>query len=90
MIVIDNGSQYWTIHGGDPYNHVFGCFLINRGIRHIRSRVSHPQTKEKVGRFFREVDQCLWKMKTIVSVIHWQNYIKPHKGLGEKTPIAVF
>ncbi len=59
QIVTDNGSQYWTIHGGDFYNHVFGCFLIDHGIRHIRPRVSHPQTKGKVGRFFREGDQRL-------------------------------
>ncbi len=71
QIVTDNGSQYWTIHGGDPYNHVFGCFLIDHGIRHIRSRVSHPQTKGKVGQLFREVDQNLWKMKTIAAIIHW-------------------
>ncbi len=55
---------------GQIIRDLFPGVSFYRGIRHIRSRVSHPQTKEKVGRFFREVDQCLWKMKTIVSVIH--------------------
>lgn len=89
-IVTDNGSQYCTMRRGEPYNHAFGRFLIEHGIKHIRSRVSHPQTNGKVERFFREVDQRLGRMKTIEAVIYWQNYIKPHKSLEGKTPGEVF
>ncbi len=62
--VTDNGSRYCTFRGGDIYNHVFGCHLIDHSIRHIRSRVSHLQMKGKVERFFREGDQCLWRKKS--------------------------
>ncbi len=48
--------------------------LVDHCIRHIRSRVSHPQTSGKAERFFREVPGS-------GSVIHWQNYIKLHKNL---------
>lgn len=89
-IVTDNGSTYCSVRGDNPYVHSFGKFLIDHGIKHIRSRVSHPQTNGKVERFFLEVDRRIDKMKTIAAIVKWQNTIKPHISLEGRTPEEIF
>lgn len=90
QIITDNGSQYCTMRGDNPDNHTFGLFLRENGIKHIRSRVHHPQTNGKAERFFREVEQRLEKFETIENLVNWQNSIKPHRSLGGLTPEEVF
>ena len=90
QIVTDNGSQYCSVLSDNPLNHGFGKYLSEHNIRHIRARVSHPQTNGKVERFFREVDAKIETMKSIDEIVRWQNYVKLHKSLGWKTPEYVF
>lgn len=90
QIVTDNGAQYCTVLTDDQSNHEFGKFLKEHGIRHIRSRVHHPQTNGKVERFFKEVEDRIEEMESVDALVDWQNRIKPHMGLNGKTPEYIF
>jgi len=90
QIVTDNGSQFCSPRNGLPENHDFEKFLIEHGIKHIRSRVSHPQTNGKIERFFKEVEERIDKFGSLEAIVEWQNKIKPHRSLYGLTPEEVF
>ena len=59
-------------------------------IKHIRSRVSHPQTNGIIERFFEEIEKRVEILESVDVVNQWQNSIKPHRSLGYQLPVEVF
>ena len=90
QIVTDNGSQYVTIRCEDQSGHIFGQFLREHNIKHIRSRVRHPQTNGKIERFFGEIDKRIHQFESLDEIVYWQNYIKPHRSIGYNVPADIF
>lgn len=90
QIITDNGTQYCSARTDNPMVHEFGQFLHDNRIKHLRSRVGHPQTNGKAERFFKEFDSRLERFETIDNIVLWQNTIKPHRSLGGRTPEDVF
>jgi len=71
----DRGSQFFANKGEIPssVNTHFGQFLAARGIRHVVSRVNHPQTNGKLERLWREYDRHRWRYGTLREFIEWNN-----------------
>lgn len=71
----DRGSQFFANKGEIPssVNTHFGQFLASRGIRHVVSRVNHPQTNGKLERLWREYDRHRWRYGTLREFIEWNN-----------------
>lgn len=90
QIVTDNGTQYVTIRSDDQSGHLFGIFLKEHNIKHIRSRVRHPQTNGKIERFFGELDKRINQFDSLDEIVYWQNYIKPHRSIGYNIPGDIF
>lgn len=90
QIVTDNGTQYVAARSDDPFRHVFRKFLLENGIKHIRARVSHPQTNGKIERFFGEIERRIKEFGSVEAMVDWQNKMKPHKGIGYEIPEEVF
>jgi putative transposase len=89
-ILTDNGSQFVSSRHPKTANHPFRRFLDYHGIRHITSRVNHPQTNGKIERFFGEVERRVAKFGSVDAVVHWHNEIKPHRSLDFDEPIHAF
>lgn len=90
QIITDNGSQFCAMRTDDQSRHEFGKYLMDMKIKHIRSRVSHPQTNGKIERFFEEIERRLEILGSVEAVVHWQNSLKPHRSLGYRLPEEVF
>lgn len=96
----DRGSQFFANKGESPSSvHTqFGQYLASRGIRHVVSRVNHPQTNGKLERFWREYDRHRWRYATLPEFIEWHNdqvheslwvevYETPREAWQRKMPI---
>ena len=51
----------------------FGRYLAEWGIRHVVSRVNHPETNGKLERFWREYDRHRWRYATLEEFLEWHN-----------------
>jgi len=87
----DNGTEY---KGTD--NHAFVALCREQGIGQKFTRVKHPQTNGKAERVIRTLLE-MWhnkhhfkdkqqRRRTLLRFINFYNTIKPHKGIGNKTP----
>ena len=90
QIITDNGSQFCAMRTDNPSRHEFGKYLLDMKIKHIRSRVSHPQTNGKIERFFEEIEKRVEILGSVDAVVQWQKSIKPHRSLGYQLPVEVF
>ena len=53
-------------------------------MRHIPSRVSHPQSNGKVERFFGTVKAKLPRfLGDVDGLVRWDNFVRPHMSLTE-------
>ena len=59
----------------------FQEYLTKRKIRHILGRIQHPQTNDKVERFFGSMQAKLRMFKSIKEYIEWYNTKRPHMSL---------
>jgi len=91
-ILTDRGTQFYASEGERKEKGVsqFEAYLAEKGIRHILSRVNHPQTNGKLERFYGVYDQKRHQFKSIDEYVHWHNEVKPHLSLNFDTPIKVF
>ena len=90
--VFSGGSRGGTV--------VFESELARLGIRCIHSRAYHPQTCGKVERFHQTLKKYLAKQPPATSRAHLQleldhfrtyyNQRRPHRALGERTPLVAF
>jgi putative transposase len=71
----DRGSQFFAnpYVGTERTEHAFGRFLESVGVRHVVSRVNHPQTNGKLERLWREYDLHRWRFDTLEEFIDWSN-----------------
>jgi putative transposase len=71
----DRGSQFFANPPslGKRSEHAFGRFLESVGVRHVVSRVNHPQTNGKLERLWREYDLHRWRFATLEEFIEWYN-----------------
>ena len=67
--------------------------LVILEIRHILTRVNHPQTDGKLERFHGKVQRKMKYFEDVDELIHWRNHIKPHMSLDRdnlETPAKAF
>jgi Integrase core domain len=74
--------------------------LFSLGIRAKHSRPYHPQTCGKVERFHQTLKKFLAKQESVVTkkqlqraldcFVAYYNNVRPHRGIGRKTPISVY
>ncbi len=71
----DRGPQFFANKADPPSseNTQFGQFLQTRGIRHVVSRVNHPQTNGKLERLWLEYDRHRWRYGALAEWIAWYN-----------------
>ncbi|MHA1667776.1 MAG: DDE-type integrase/transposase/recombinase [Candidatus Heimdallarchaeaceae archaeon] len=89
QILTDNGAQFHSMRGGTS---TFTRVLAQEGVKHIRSRVFHPETCGKVER---QHGTTLREMKRLglkqCNADHRRyrdhfNFFRPHQGIALKTP----
>ena len=71
----DRGTQFFASPSslGERTEHAFRRFLASVGVRHVVSRVNHPQTNGKLERLWREYDLHRWRFATLEEFIAWNN-----------------
>ncbi len=71
----DRGSQFYIAdkEARESVDGQFQRFLAERGIRHVVSRVNHPQTNGKLERLWLEYDRHRWRYRTLKEFIEWYN-----------------
>ena len=86
----DKGTQFYnskfTKEGNRPLSE-FEKFLLKNGIKHIPSRIKHPQTNGKEERWFRTYEENRHKFKSFNEFIEWYNDMI-HLGLSRKEGIT--
>ena len=96
-ILTDNGAELASPRR--PDTHPVERMLRELGITHRYTRPYRPQTNGKVERFWRTLNDDLLDGTTFESVeelkqelveyLLYYNTLRPHQGLGGKTPLAV-
>ncbi len=89
-ILTDNGTQFVSARNREQAHHKFGEFLVHHNIKHIPTRIKHPQTNGKIERFFGEVERRIAKFGSVDKIVHWHNVIKPHMSLDYDEPYNAF
>ena len=89
QILTDNGAQFYAVRGGTSS---FTRWTMQEGIKHIRSRVFHPQTCGKVERHHGIILKEMRRLNLSIcnpdlnSFLDYFNYCRPHQGIDFKTP----
>jgi putative transposase len=84
-ILTDRGIQFYAEEAGDRLRGltVFEKYLIEEDIRHVLSRVNHPQTNGKAERFFGTVKAKLpMFLGDVDGLVKWYNEVRPHMSLN--------
>ena len=94
-ILTDRGIQFYAQEAGDRLRGltVFERYLIEQDIRHVLSRVNHPQTNGKVERFFGTVKAKMKWFSSVDELITWYNEVRIHMSLDwdrAETPHEAF
>lgn len=97
----DNGRAFTT--SGDrtnPSRNGFEQLLVDLGIQQKNGKPYHPQTQGKVERFHQTLKLALAALPTATSIeglnndideiIDYYNRIRPHKALGQATPLEAY
>ena len=89
----DNGTEY----KGSPKQHLFMQLCQENGIKQSFTRVKTPRTNGKAERVIRTLLD-MWCRKTefksrvhrkqeLIRFVNYYNTVKPHKGIGNLTPM---
>ncbi len=95
-VLTDRGIQFYASESEEKEKGAtaFERYLVENGIRHVLSRVLHPQTNGKVERFFRTVeDKLAWNGGDVDRLVEWYNMKRPHMSLNleeVETPYRAF
>jgi transposase InsO family protein len=94
-IITDNGSQFTTRCSG-CFTYLESYFAV-LGIKHLKTRVCHPQTIGKLERFHRTLKYELFKKVVFTDLeeanyytnlfVNYYNYRRPHQGIGNIPPV---
>ena len=76
--ISDRGSQF--MNNMDGYSE-FQEFLKKVGIKHIKTRIKHPQSNGKIEKWFECYDNHRKAFKTKEEFLFWYNEVKPHRSL---------
>lgn len=93
-ILTDNGSPFTT--NPDTIQNaptIFEHYPMKHKIKHVLSRVHHPQTNGKVEKFFDIFERKVKFFSSIGEFMEWYNTIKPHGALNleqMETPIEAY
>ena len=83
QVITDRGTQFWK---GENDKSRFPTFLEKHGIKHIPTKIKHPQSNGKAEKFIHLYKIHRDKFRTKQEFIKWYNEIRPHMSLDEKTP----
>ncbi len=83
-ILTDRGTQFYASETEERERGttVFERYLVEKEIRHVLGRVSHPQTNGKVERFFRTVKDKQDRFASMERLMEWCNTVRPHMSLN--------
>jgi hypothetical protein len=97
-LLTDNGCIYTTWHRGGP--NAMQTELLALGVAFRHSRPYHPQTCGKVERFHQTMKRFLAAQPAARSIrelqtqidrfVAYYNEVRPHRGIGRRTPKAAF
>jgi transposase InsO family protein len=96
VILSDHGTQWYATRGGDAR---FDRFCDDWGIEHKMGRINHPQTQGKVERWHRslkeeagikDIADPAEKRKAAADYVDFFNAVRPHWGIGMRTPDSVY
>ena len=84
-MLTDRGAQFYANEAEERErgSTVFERYLVENEIRHVLSRVSHPQTNGKIERFFGTVKRKLPRFDNDLDrLMVWYNTKRPHMSLN--------
>ena len=94
-ILTDHGSQFYANSGKIKAAGIstFQHYLVARKISHILGRVHHPQTNDKIERFYETFQSKMMYFESIKEFIVFHRNIYPsvfHKGRQKKEAITIY
>jgi len=96
QVMTDHGTQFTSLPREsckDPKLNEFQQFLQGSNIKHIKSRVKHPQSNGKVERVILTIKQLWNHYHCWDAVVQYYNYERPHSSLENgslRTPFQAF
>lgn len=85
--ITDHGTQFTKDERGESR---FQNALTKLKIKHVLTRVKHPQSNGKSEKFGHLYLIHRTAFKTKEEFMNWYNNVKPHMSLDEKTPEEVY
>jgi putative transposase len=97
QLLTDNGTHFLSLirkSCPNPEENVFQKELTQQGIKHIKTRIYHPQTNGKMERWFGTIKRLLKHYGDLTMAVHNYNYVIPHLSLttcaGARTPAQAY
>lgn len=88
--ISDRGSQFMSnVEGYSEFQE----FLKLAGIKHIKTKIKHPQSNGKIEKWFECYDRHRKAFETKEEFLKWYNEIRPHRSLNFEmleTPAQAF
>jgi transposase InsO family protein len=85
--ITDHGPQFTSNERGESK---FQEALVMLKIKHILTRIKHPQSNGKSEKFGHLYKTHRSAFKTKEEFMNWYNNIRPHMSLDERTPEEVY
>jgi transposase InsO family protein len=85
-IITDHGTQFFankTDKNGKSES-AFSAFLAKNEIKHIVSRVKHPQTNGKIEKWYHTYEKSRKFFDDFDKFLYWYNSVRYHESLDEK------
>ena len=79
--ITDHGTQFWK---GEDMKARFPAFLEEQGIKHIPTKIKHPQSNGKAEKFIHLYKVHRYKFKIKEEFIKWYNEVRPHMSLRQE------
>jgi len=76
--ITDHGTQFWK---GEDMKARFPAFLEQHDIKHIPTKIKHPQSNGKIEKFIHLYKKHRTAFKTKEDFMQWYNEVRPHMSL---------
>ncbi|MFH1774412.1 MAG: DDE-type integrase/transposase/recombinase, partial [Methanobacteriota archaeon] len=96
QLMTDHGIQFTSLPRetcAEPEPNEFQKFLSEKGIKHIKARVKHPQSNGKVERLFATLRRLKEHFGSWDASVEYYNFRRPHMSLENgklRTPYQAF
>lgn len=96
QLITDHGTQFTSIPRetcDNPQPSEFQKFLSEKGVKHIKARVKHPQSNGKVERLFATLRRLKEHFGSWNGAVEYYNFKRPHMSLENgklRTPYEAF